>query len=334
MPGFTSDNVEQIVAACRENISAIAESLNLCIDRQDRIEIGGTTVWSAESVPAELDGPGLAVTLTVTGQSMLCLIPASYPLPEWYTHPGESEEARLQTLAMEWSMNLLPAELEAENFQSVAVENLRQIIVDSDSPDEATILELRARSSEVADDDAGTPTAEETSETADAGGEQSEEDDKPAAETEDGDAATTAGDARSRLFLIWPVTNPALPTEQLVEAAAETAVPQNQAETGFPADAPQPAVPAGRGLSMQARQVLGLPVTVVVRLAEKKVELGQLLSLTPGFLLTFNKPCEDLLDLYVNNQRYCQGEAVKIGEKFGLKITQVGVVDERTPHIL
>jgi flagellar motor switch protein FliN/FliY len=71
-----------------------------------------------------------------------------------------------------------------------------------------------------------------------------------------------------------------------------------------------------------------LPVEISVRLAEKKIPMPQLLGITPGMLITFNKSCEDLLDLYVNNTRYCRGEAVKIGENFGLKINQVGVRDE------
>lgn len=76
-----------------------------------------------------------------------------------------------------------------------------------------------------------------------------------------------------------------------------------------------------------------LPVTVSVRLAEKKVEMTALLGLTPGSLITFNKSCEDLLDLYVNNQLYCRGEAVKVGEKFGLKINEVGAKPVQEEHV-
>ena len=67
-----------------------------------------------------------------------------------------------------------------------------------------------------------------------------------------------------------------------------------------------------------------VPVRVVVTLAEKRIEVGQLVGISPGTLIAFSKPCEDLLDLYVNNQRFCRGEAVKIGEKFGLKVTEMG----------
>ena len=92
--------------------------------------------------------------------------------------------------------------------------------------------------------------------------------------------------------------------------------------------------PSGGTAGESLRRVLRLPVTVVVHLAEKKIGMGQLLTISPGALITFNKPCEDLLDLYVNNRRYCRGEAVKIGEKFGLKISEVGVVEVRESPIL
>jgi flagellar motor switch protein FliN/FliY len=86
-----------------------------------------------------------------------------------------------------------------------------------------------------------------------------------------------------------------------------------------------PSAPGRRSGSLQ--RVMKLPVTIAVRLAEKKIELGQLLALNPGALITFNKPCEDLPDLYINNRIYCRGEAVKIGEKFGLKINELNVTE-------
>ena len=81
-----------------------------------------------------------------------------------------------------------------------------------------------------------------------------------------------------------------------------------------------PSAPAGSG-----RRVLRLPVTVSVHLANRGMELKQLLALAPGSLITFSKPCDELLELFVNNRRFARGEAVKVGENFGLKI------DELTP---
>ncbi len=71
-----------------------------------------------------------------------------------------------------------------------------------------------------------------------------------------------------------------------------------------------------------------------MRLAEKRIPLGQILTLSPGAIITFDKSCEDLLDLHVNNSLYARGEAVKIGEKFGLKINEVGSVQQRASAIL
>jgi flagellar motor switch protein FliN/FliY len=64
------------------------------------------------------------------------------------------------------------------------------------------------------------------------------------------------------------------------------------------------------------------------------MSLGSVVGLVPGSLVTFTKSCEDLLDLYVNNRRYCQGEAVKIGESFGLKVSKVAVAEERKERII
>src|SRR5262245_65784046 len=77
-----------------------------------------------------------------------------------------------------------------------------------------------------------------------------------------------------------------------------------------------------------------VPVRIIVKLAEKKIELGQLLAIGPGAIITFEKSCEDLLDLYVNNRLYCRGEAEKIGEKFGIKICEVGSVEQRVSAVL
>jgi flagellar motor switch protein FliN/FliY len=58
------------------------------------------------------------------------------------------------------------------------------------------------------------------------------------------------------------------------------------------------------------------------------------LAITPGTLVTFTKNCEEPLDLYVNNQLYGHGEAVKIGENFGLKINTIGTTNKRVQKIV
>ncbi len=115
----------------------------------------------------------------------------------------------------------------------------------------------------------------------------------------------------AKCMVVWPLANPPF---QVASGAGQATDSDSVAVTAA-------AVP---NFAARIRQLRGLPVPAIVRLAEKKIEIGQLMGLAPGSLIAFNKPCEDLLDLYVNNRLYCRGEAVKIGEKFGLKINEVG----------
>jgi flagellar motor switch protein FliN/FliY len=71
------------------------------------------------------------------------------------------------------------------------------------------------------------------------------------------------------------------------------------------------------------RSLLRIRVPVVVTLAEKKQPLERILELGPGMIIHFDKSCDETLDLEVNNRRIAQGEVVKVGDKFGLRITGV-----------
>ena len=65
---------------------------------------------------------------------------------------------------------------------------------------------------------------------------------------------------------------------------------------------------------------------VAVRLAQKRAPLSAVRALVPGSLITFEKGCEEPLELYVSDaarRPHAVGEAVKVGERFGLKITAV-----------
>ena len=119
------------------------------------------------------------------------------------------------------------------------------------------------------------------------------------------------------LWLLGPVTQPPrLDSSAASEFAAGTHDNREMAYEAF-----RPPDDARRDPLLR---LLHLPVPVVVKLAEKRIQLGQLLAIGPGAIVSFDKSCEDLLDLCVNNQLYARGEAVKIGEKFGLKISQIG----------
>lgn len=78
-----------------------------------------------------------------------------------------------------------------------------------------------------------------------------------------------------------------------------------------------------------ARSLLRIEVPVVVTLAEKRQPLGWILELGPGSIIQFDKSCEEMLELAAGGRRIAMGEAVKVGDKFGLRITSIILPDER-----
>lgn len=83
-----------------------------------------------------------------------------------------------------------------------------------------------------------------------------------------------------------------------------------------------------------SNRLASFPVQVVVTLAEKKIDMAQMLAMGVGTMISFEKPAEDFLDLYVNNHLHARGEAVKIGENFGLRVNQIGVEDARVSPVI
>lgn len=98
-------------------------------------------------------------------------------------------------------------------------------------------------------------------------------------------------------------------------------------------ETPAPERPVRRNfakpLPAYTRSLLHVQVPVVVTLAAKKQPIGQILELGPGSIIHFEKPCEDMLDLSVGEHRIAQGEAVKVGDKFGLRVTSLILPEER-----
>jgi flagellar motor switch/type III secretory pathway protein FliN len=77
------------------------------------------------------------------------------------------------------------------------------------------------------------------------------------------------------------------------------------------------------------RSLLRIQVPVVVTLADSKQPVSRILDLGPGTLLHFKKPCDEPLTLSVGNCEIAVGEAVKVGEKFGLRISSMVLPEEK-----
>jgi flagellar motor switch protein FliN/FliY len=78
----------------------------------------------------------------------------------------------------------------------------------------------------------------------------------------------------------------------------------------------------------ELRRILHLEVPVIVKLAERKLSLAEVLRLGAGAIIEFSKHSEEPLELMINNKSIGFGDAVKVGENFGLKISQIGDVKQ------
>lgn len=78
----------------------------------------------------------------------------------------------------------------------------------------------------------------------------------------------------------------------------------------------------------ELQRIMKLEVPVIVKLAERKLLLSEVMRLGVGAIIEFIKSSEEPLQLLINNKPIGVGEAVKVGENFGLRITQVGDIKQ------
>lgn len=81
-------------------------------------------------------------------------------------------------------------------------------------------------------------------------------------------------------------------------------------------------------------RVLKVQVPVVVRLAQRGMALSDILNISVGTIIEFEKSFEARLDLLINNEVIGNGQAVKTGEKFGLRISEIGGLRDRVDAIV
>jgi flagellar motor switch protein FliN/FliY len=82
-------------------------------------------------------------------------------------------------------------------------------------------------------------------------------------------------------------------------------------------------------MSTDINRSLGLEVPLIVQIAERRMPLSEVTALTHGSIIELPKQIEEELDVLVNNSRIGSGRAVKVGENFGVRMTQVGALIER-----
>ncbi len=75
------------------------------------------------------------------------------------------------------------------------------------------------------------------------------------------------------------------------------------------------------------KNILSMKVPLIVKVAQKKMCMENVLKLSLGSIIQFDKDVYENIELMVNNQTIGMGQPVKIGENFGLRLLQVGNVE-------
>ncbi len=66
-----------------------------------------------------------------------------------------------------------------------------------------------------------------------------------------------------------------------------------------------------------------VPLQVSVEVGRARILLKDLLQMGEGYVVELDKLAGEPLDLYVNARLIARGEAVRVGDKFGIKLTEV-----------
>lgn len=85
----------------------------------------------------------------------------------------------------------------------------------------------------------------------------------------------------------------------------------------------------GRGLNF----LYDIPLQVSVEVGRSKILLRDLLKMGEGYVIELDKLAGEPLDLYVNSKLIAKGEAVMVGDKFGIRLTDVVSTVDRIENL-
>lgn len=324
MRSLLPDDFPGMVQSIREGAAEIAGAFLRAIDVAVRIDDAGVQMSEKADLP-NVAGAGLEVALEVGTEGQIAILWAPLPQevrPAWLPSPDATGESRLATLAQELSVLLLPGDCAGEKAETrfhadLAAAGSRLF------PSEATrVVEIPC---EIQSGDQSIATswyligpvalsAEKAAEPS--GGGKTEQ----AIGTVQFDAQA-AGSA--------PTATPAQPAEK---TAAQPTEKQAENRSRQPAGGPGKRTPEPRSvrdLPLLTRSLLRIRVPVQVTLAETRRPLSEVLQFAPGVIIQFNKSCDEPLELQINGRTVAVGEAVKVGDKFGLRLTKMTPPPER-----
>ena len=81
------------------------------------------------------------------------------------------------------------------------------------------------------------------------------------------------------------------------------------------------------------RSLLKIEVTASVVLASKRLPVDEVLNLATGSIVQFDRAYDQPIELVIGDHVIAEGEAVKVGEYFGLRISSITLPEERFARV-
>jgi len=76
-------------------------------------------------------------------------------------------------------------------------------------------------------------------------------------------------------------------------------------------------------------RILDLPLTIHVELGHRRMRVDDLLQVVVGSVLELDTAAGSPLGIYANSTLIAQGEAVVVGEHYGVRVTEILTPSER-----
>lgn len=80
-------------------------------------------------------------------------------------------------------------------------------------------------------------------------------------------------------------------------------------------------------------RILEIPLELTVELGRKRVRIGELLAVNVGSVIDLGTPAGAPLAIYANNTLIAHGEAVVVGERYGIRVTDIVSPRERVRRL-
>ncbi len=289
----------QVLAACQKNASEIADALGRAFGEKFEIASAACQPTTVSAGTEEFGGPGLVCLCKLVDSAAIAFLSeASGMLPAWYSAPDASGVSKLNTLSQELGMLVLPEEFMSVDNKSAGVAHFQSAL---------EVAEVAA--------DAGALTL-----------------------------AVKSGNKNARLWVLWPIPQPdklftaadhlagglpdtfEIPDEETGAAALRSDAENSSAKSRVEYESLEDGIHL---LPPFSRSLLKIKVPVTVTLAQRSQAISQILEIVPGAILQFTKSCEEHLTLEVGDQTIAEGECVKVGDKFGLRVTTMVMPEER-----